>query len=123
MQRLTTAIFFSSALPFAGIHLLAERFFLYDVIRWLDIPMHFFGGIIVALALFAAAENGLRLPVDSVRFVVAAVVVIAVGWEVFEWFAKTMNMDAYVVDTATDLVLGTLGGYVGYQLGQRFSAL
>ena len=123
MTKLTTIIFFASALPFAGIHLLAEQLFLYDVVRWIDIPMHLFGGVLVALALFVLKENGVAVPVDSVRTVVLLVVVVAIGWEVFEWFAKEMNMDVYVVDTTIDLVMGAIGGYVGYHLGQRLSAL
>jgi hypothetical protein len=123
MSKLITAIFFSSAIPFAGIHFLAEAYFLYDAIRWLDIPMHFFGGVIVALAIFAAVENGVRLPVDSATTVVLMVIAVAIGWEVFEWFAKEMNMDVYVADTTLDLIMGTIGGYVGYYLAQRFRTL
>lgn len=123
MSKIITGLFFFSAIPFAGIHFLAEAYFLYDAIRWLDIPMHFFGGVIVALAIFAAVENGVRLPVDSATAVVLLVIAVAIGWEVFEWFSKEMNMDVYVADTTLDLIMGAVGGYVGYVLGTRLRTL
>ena len=123
MRKTTTILFFTSVIPFASVHWLAETYYLYDAIRWIDIPMHFFGGVIVALALFAAAENGVRIPVHSATTVVWLVVSVAIGWEVFEWFTKDMNMDVYVADTTLDLIMGTVGGYVGYVLGSRLRTL
>lgn len=126
MLQLTTVLFLISFSLLAVIHYLAMKLYLYWQFLWFDLPMHFFGGAIVALGVFAMRD--LRIVPRSwlsAWFVILVVVLVAVAWEVFEFYAGVVGVtkDMYVQDTAIDLVLGIVGGYVGYFVGNKLRNL
>ncbi len=114
-------LFFVGLLTLAGTHQLALWWYLYWVYEWFDIPMHFLGGVVIALGsrteLF---ERIMRLSFRSVWPVIGLVLAIGILWEVFEWFFVITDMRGYVVDTTIDLVLDLLGGVVGYYIASSF---
>jgi hypothetical protein len=106
----------------AALHLLALEFYLYWQYLWFDLPMHFLGGAIVAIAVFAIMDFGLPLPkwAGTSIAVLAFVLAIGVVWEIFEVVAEISTRERnYVFDTTIDLVMDLLGGVAGYFVGSR----
>lgn len=122
MSRLNTIIFLITLSVLATTHYLSLEFYLYWRYLWLDMPMHFLGGTMVALGLFSAREFFPRLPVTVLTFfaTVCFVLLVAVGWEVFEFVFGISSIEANLFrDTVTDLAMGLLGGVVGWFVGSR----
>ena len=91
----------------------------YDVLEWIDIPMHFFGGVSVAIALFLTLnyfeEMGFLYlnKISKIVFLVSMVALIAVLWELYEFsleYLTGFNFQGNLNDTMSDLLLGLLGG-------------
>jgi hypothetical protein len=122
--QLTTIIFLISFSMLAGIHALALQFSLYWHFFWFDIPMHFFGGAIVALGFFTLRDLKLfsnkHLTIAKVLLLVLCV---AFVWEGFEIFAGVPIESNFVLDTSLDIVFGLLGGFVGFSIGKNLRAL
>jgi hypothetical protein len=88
--------------------------FLYWKYEWYDVPMHFLGG--VAIAVFSVALLMHYRP----RIFLGLVFLGAVGWEVFEFFAGFPREANFAFDTALDLLMDTLGAVAVYAVA-RFS--
>lgn len=116
MTRLSWLFFalFSSALLLgAQVWILAEDLFWTH--RWIDIPMHMWGGL--TLGALGIGLLGRHQPL--VFFVFVAVMV--VGWEVFEHvhdFAIVED-EPYWLDTIHDLVNGAIGAVVTYVVARK----
>lgn len=126
MPNTVVSIFLFSFASLAIIHELALRFYLYWRHPWFDIPMHFFGGIVVALGVYTARE--LKLPffkrTITFPFVLAFVLFAAFIWELFELMGGISVIQInFMFDTALDLILGLLGGVVGYVVGGSIKQL
>ncbi|MFT5849727.1 MAG: hypothetical protein ACI9H6_000542 [Patiriisocius sp.] len=125
MLKLPTVFFLISFLILAVIHIIALQLSLYWAFSWFDIPMHFFGGAVVALGIFTL--NDLRIVVPDRWLytipVVLLVILVAMVWEVYELLIGIPIEANYVVDTVVDLVLGALGGLVGYSIGTSIKKL
>lgn len=127
MFKPTTVVFFIAFSTLAVIHALAIKLYLYWHFWWLDIPMHFLGGVIVALGLYTLRD--IRVFPD--RFltavpVVALVFLVAVLWEVFEVKAGIPNYpnpSDYWFDTIKDICMGMCGGTLGYIIGNSLRNL
>lgn len=100
----------------AVLHIVALQLFLYWRFWWLDIPMHALGGTVVALGLFAAYDFRLfrNKTFLKVGYVIAFVLLIALLWEAFELYAGVPREEDYLFDTILDLIMGVVGGYLGY---------
>lgn len=93
---------------------------IYDVFPWLDIPMHFIGGVSVGFMLilflrFWSKNDLLKInsKLIAVLVVVGAVSLIAVLWEFWEYYFSFTIGWKYVYsleDTLLDLFMGMLGG-------------
>jgi hypothetical protein len=109
----------------AALHIIAIELSLYWHFWWFDIPMHFFGGAIVALGLYTLRD--LRFPLPKALFrcfpFMLGVLGIALIWEGFELWAGIPIEPDFVFDTSLDLVMGLMGGFLGYHLGRQLSAL
>lgn len=108
------------AAVFAAAHRLAVEASLYWYFWWFDILMHFWGGLLIGLGIFALATFR-RLtfkPKLSVVFVVA--VGFVVSWEVFEWYIGILDPALHLKDTLMDMFLGVFGALLSYLILKRF---
>ena len=88
--------------------------------------MHFLGGAIVALSIFAIVDFGIPLPKWLSTFipVLLFVLVIGVVWEVWEVVAEISTRERnYVFDTTLDIIMDLSGGALGYFVGSRVRKL
>lgn len=98
-------------------HLFAFQHDLYWHYVWLDIPMHFLGGVWAALvSTWLLRFAYLSTPVAGV---VLGVIAIAIGWEVMEYAIGFQRESNYAFDTALDLVMDALGGACGFLIARR----
>lgn len=124
MLQLTTILFLISFSTLAAIHYLALSLYLYWSVSWFDIPMHLFGGAVVALGIFTLRDIRL-IPVSwlTLTRTIGFVFLVALLWEVFE-FTTGMRLEAnYEIDTIIDLCMGLLGGGLGFLVGKRMHHL
>lgn len=114
----------------AVLHFLALQFYLYWTFWWLDILMHFLGGLWVGLtALWFFFFSGyVYKNVNLVRntkiflITIASVIVVGVLWEVWELWAELVfvNETGYFLDTSLDMVMDTLGGIVAFIYAKKY---
>lgn len=102
----------------AVLHIIAIELFLYWTYSWFDILMHFLGGLFIGLsALWFFFESGYIKMHRSYRqaFIVVGVsiVLVGVGWEIFEFLADVPREVNYVADTIVDLIMDLLGALLG----------
>ena len=107
----------------AGLHILALQINLYWYFWWFDLPMHFFGGAVVALGLFAFIDLGLPMSKRIQKFIPVMIYVLAVAllWEGYELLIGIPVLADYFFDTGLDIVMGLLGGMVGWSIAHKFS--
>lgn len=102
---------------------------LYEVWWPYDIPMHFLGGVSIAVggAVFLASWKKTALPPNVPRwfmaiFLVGLTMIVGVLWEFAEfgsdWFFHTVNQQG-IRDTMGDLAMDLVGGCVGALLLTR----
>ncbi len=106
-----------AAFIFATILALLEKLaladFLYWHYVWFDTVMHFIGGL--ALGTFVAA----LLPRFRPILYVLGVALLAIGWEVFEfYFGTNLHASNFYFDTSVDLLMDALGGIVAYVIAR-----
>lgn len=89
--------------------------------------MHFFGGAVAAIGLFTIRDfvRGIPERFEYVGPIMAGVVIIALVWELFEFFVVgiPLVMPAIAYDTAIDIVMGIVGGFVGFLVGHNLRHL
>ena len=100
---------------------IGEVFDVYLIFPWVDIPMHFLGGFLIAYMAtlfikFFREENLLRINnrLVFVLIVVSLVGTIAVLWEFWEFFMDYffyLNWQPSLEDTLLDLFMGLFGGF------------
>ena len=105
-----------------GLHLMGIYFYLYWTVSWFDILLHFLGGL--SLGVFFIWLFGLRERSYKTLFlVVLFIVIIGVGWEIFEYINNiAKSTEEYVPDTILDLVMDTAGAVVAYYLSTNHLA-
>lgn len=125
MLQLTTVFFLVAGLILSVIHAIALELYLYWKFWWFDIPMHFLGGVVVALLVFALYDLKILVPRSFLTTfkVLSVVLAVAISWEVYEVMIGIPIESDYIFDTASDLVMGLLGGYVGYFVACRIRKL
>jgi uncharacterized membrane protein YjdF len=103
----------------ALIHISALNFYLYWKFEWLDLVTHFLAGMWVSLISFWALKY---LIVDN-NFtavkVFVAVLVISIGWEVFELLAGMLPEKNFIFDTSLDLAMDAVGAFTGFMLSKK----
>jgi hypothetical protein len=117
---------FGLALAVAVLHYVAISLYLYWTTGWFDIMMHFLGGTVIGLiAAFVLYTSGyFHFPREHQGAVFAtilgAVLVVGLGWELWELFLGWTDILADRRDTMIDIAMDVLGGMVAYQYAQRF---
>lgn len=103
-------------LGIAVAHAWLVTFALYWYLPWVDIPMHFFGG--VWLVCLLATAHWLRLIpsawVYRRRNVLFITLCMMVGWEVFGVWLEQGFKAGWLIDTTFDVLFGILGVMIGY---------
>ncbi len=91
-----------------------DRLYLYDEFVWLDIPMHFLGGFLLA-GLFISLFTLRKVKVSLTLFLVLFFIV-ASFWEIHEFFIREVVERSWhgFFDTVKDYLVGGLGAYYGY---------
>lgn len=110
IRWLLVALLLSALL--AGVHITALLGALYWEYVWLDVPVHYLGGLVVGA--FSVAFLWRFRPV-SYAFLFALVVV---GWEAFEYLFGIPRESNYAFDTALDLLVGTFGALTVYAVAR-----
>jgi hypothetical protein len=118
-----TIVLLTSFSTLAGLHIIAIKLSLYWHFWWFDIPMHFFGGVIVAIGLYDMSDLNLPVPPKLYRLLpfMLSVFVVTIVWECFELWAGIPIEHDFIVDTTTDFVMGLTGGLLGYIGGKRLA--
>ena len=96
------------AAALAWLHVTALGSYWYWYYPWLDVPVHFLAGALIATAVIGV--------LGSFRpYVFAASVLLgAVGWEVFELVINTEREANFILDTSLDLLMDVLGISISY---------
>ncbi len=110
LRWLLVALFLSLALALTNVWAIEHSIFWRYV--WFDVPMHFFGG--VALAVFAVGVLKKRRPVWFVVLLAA----VFIAWEIFEYVFGVPKEANYRFDTALDFLMDTLGAVLVYGLAR-----
>ena len=103
------------------LNIISVKLYLHWSLWWIDIILHFLGGLCVALfALwFSSGKSDLKNWSQKKILFVALTSAICVGilWELYElYFGLTFLSDGarYFVDTAKDLTMDFVGGIFGF---------
>ncbi len=102
----------------AFLNYIALENFLYWRFWWFDILMHFLGGFwvsLTALWLFyfsSFVKNYRKNLIDIFIISLTSVLVVGIGWEVFEFVIETSFSNNYVADTILDLIMDVVGSLV-----------
>ena len=125
MLQLTTVFLLISGSILAVVHILALELFLYWRYWWFDIPMHVLGGVVVALGIFTLYDFLPKLPRQYLSLIpiISSVLIIALVWEVYQLLIGIPIEADYEVDTIIDLIMGTLGGVIGYLVATQVRIL
>ena len=121
MKKTTTLVFIIVLAVLAVIHLVSLKFYLYWNFLWLDIFVHCFAGVIVALGAFAVFDFFPNLPTRWLGFwpIIAWVLIVGLVWEVFELLGGGIMIEAnFKVDLITDLIMDVVGGVIGFFIGR-----
>lgn len=103
------------------LNFVAIKLELYWTVWWIDMVVHFFGGLTVGLATLWLSSrffdfrkwSTLRLSTTAIL----GAITIGVLWELYElYFGITSLSDGihYVTDTSSDILMDTIGGIVGF---------
>ena len=114
MPQAIVWIFLLISGSFATIHTLAVATSLYWYYSWFDIIMHFWGGALVVLGVYALCSLK-HVPLKPTSFIIFSTLIIAmVVWELFEWQVGLFDPHTHFFETMKDIVVGLIGGLVGY---------
>lgn len=91
------------ALALAWLHVTALGSYWYWHFPWLDVPVHFLAGMLMATAVIGVFGS-----FRPYAFFVA-VLAGAVGWEIFEFAINAERETNFIFDTSLDLLMDTLG--------------
>ena|SRR3989344_5712710 len=102
----------------AAVHIAALQLYLYWYFPWLDLFVHLFGGMWAALIVTWLMRLFKREP--TLISLLVAVILIGIAWEIFEVaIGMTYYEENFVLDTALDLLMDTMGGIIGYFIAPR----
>jgi len=113
-------LFSLSLVTLAMTHYVAMSLYLYWMYPLFDVPMHFLGGVVIALGSQTMLFKKMVLfDITHLLSCLALVLLVGIAWEVFEWHYVITDMTGYVWDTSIDIVMDLLGGVFGFLLASR----
>ncbi len=114
MPQAIVWIFLLTSSLFAAVHNFAVTTSLYWYYWWFDVVMHFWGGILVVVGVYALCSLK-HVPLKPTSLIIFTTLAIAMGsWEIFEWRVGLSEPQYHLFDTIKDLLVGLTGGLVGY---------
>ena len=114
MPQAIVWIFLLTGSLFAAVHNFAVTTSLYWYYWWFDVVMHFWGGILVVVGVYALCSLK-HVPLKPTSFIIfSTLTMVMVFWEIFEWKIGLSNLQYGLFDTVKDLLMGLSGGLVGY---------
>lgn len=119
MPQAIVWIFLVISASFAAVHNFAVTTSLYWYYSWFDILMHFWGGVLVVLGVYALCSlKHIPLKPTSI-FIFSTLFILMISWEVFEWKIGLFDPERHLAETVKDLIMGFTGGLVGYLAALR----
>ena len=119
MPQAIVWIFLAVSSIFAAVHNFAVVTSLYWYYSWFDIIMHFWGGILVVLGVYAICSLK-HVPLKPTTLIIFSTLTITMLlWEIFEWKAGLFDPQTHLFDTTKDIIVGLIGGLVGYLVAIR----
>lgn len=104
------------------IHILVTMLGLYEGYWWMDIPLHFIGGIAIGFSTYYLLEDFekrnlliIHSKLLKILLIISVTALTAVAWEVMEYFTDFYGftvMQASIMDTMKDLSMGIIGGTI-----------
>ncbi len=89
-------------------------------------PVHFFGGAVVALGVFTLGDFIKEFP-ERFLYVVpvmSAVIIVALLWELFEISIGIPAQEpGFAMDSLSDIIFGVIGGFAGFLVGHAIRRL
>ena len=119
MPQAIVWIFLAVSSIFAAVHNFAVVTSLYWYYSWFDMIMHFWGGILVVLGVYAICSLK-HVPLKPTTLIIFSTLAITMLlWEIFEWKAGLFDPQTHLFDTTKDIIVGLIGGLVGYLVAIR----
>ncbi len=114
MPNRKVILFLALSVAFAASHYFAVLTSLYWYLWWFDNVMHFWGGILLVLGVYAICSFKSITLRPTLGLVLFTLVVATATWEIFEWVAGLYEPATYVFETTKDVVVGFSGGLLTY---------
>jgi len=102
------------------LHKLALDFFIYWTTDWYDIIMHFLGGFVIALIAYLLVDRVVGLhpikqnTLSHFSFVFGILLIVGLGWELFEIWTELIDPIADRLDSLMDLLMDSVGGITAF---------
>ena len=106
---------------FAVFHQIALTFSLYWYYWWFDILMHFWGGILLGLLFYIAVKSRWFNLKSNNYLIVVWLLVVTLGWELFELMIEFETSANYLIDTITDDTMGLSGGLLVHLIARKYT--
>lgn len=91
---------------------------------WLDVPMHFIGGIVISYSFYlflvlVQKKDYIKIKNKKILFIfiISFVALTTIIWETYEFTFDLVDngtRQTNLNDTMTDILLGLLGGIIGF---------
>lgn len=113
---------FLLSITVAVLHYFATIFSLYWSVDWFDIMMHFLGGLLIGLISLWVFFTSEKIKYPRTKFAIFSVtiglvLIVGLGWELWEIFVGFTDVFSDKSDTMMDLVMDTIGAVAAYIYG------
>ncbi len=125
-MKIKVVLLLSSLSLLAIVHAISLNLHLYWTHEWIDLPIHFFGGVCVAFGISILPFLHIHLPKffsTALGYLILAVIIGAI-WDLFEFYGGISMYDEYfVIDTSIDFCMDVLGSLFGFYLIRKLDEL
>lgn len=121
MIRPIVLIFIILSILFAFTHYVAVLGSLYYFYWWLDLPMHFWGGCLLALGLYTFSTFQTIKFKPSFKLLLLLLLVATVAWELFEWQIGLGDLKSPIGEALKDIMVGFSGGLLTHLILAKYT--